>query len=176
MFSKLTLDFHCWWAQSKLPLTSLIEIWHMLKRKIIDSGHKGNSASNNAQKINHSIWQKCTFDSHPVSRRASLVAQRLKRLPAMQETRVWSLGREDPLEKEMGRSPGEGNGNPLQYSCLGNSMDRWAWWPTVHGAAKSQTQLSDFTSLCQGKPFNRAMPRKCSPSKSQGSMTMVETL
>ena len=101
MFLKLTLDFHCWWAQSKLPLTSLIEIWHKLKRKIIDSGHKGNSASNNAQKINHSIWQKCTFDSHPVSRRASLVAQRLKRLPAMQETRVWSLGREDPLEKEM---------------------------------------------------------------------------
>ena len=36
----------------------------------------------------------------------------------------------------LGRSPGEGNGNPLQYSCLGNSMDRGAWWVTVHGAAK----------------------------------------
>ena len=35
-----------------------------------------------------------------------------------------------------GRSPGEGNGNPLQYSCLGNSMDRGAWWATVHGFAK----------------------------------------
>ena len=34
-----------------------------------------------------------------------------------------------------GRSPGEGNGNPLQYSCLGNPMDRGAWWPTVHGVA-----------------------------------------
>ena len=42
-----------------------------------------------------------------------------------------------------GRSPGEGNGNPLQYSCLGNPMDRGAWWATVHGLAKSQAQLSD---------------------------------
>ena len=38
-----------------------------------------------------------------------------------------------------GRSPGEGNGNPLQYSCLENSMDREAWWATVHGVTKSQT-------------------------------------
>ena len=41
-----------------------------------------------------------------------------------------------------GRSPGVGNGNSLQYSCLGNSMDREAWWATVHGMAKNQTQLS----------------------------------
>ena len=45
----------------------------------------------------------------------------------------------------LGRSPGEGNGNPLQYSCLENSMDRGAWEATVHGIAKSQTQLSNFT-------------------------------
>ena len=42
-----------------------------------------------------------------------------------------------------GRSPGVGNGHPLQYSCLGNPMDRGAWWATVHGLSKSQTQLSD---------------------------------
>ena len=36
-----------------------------------------------------------------------------------------------------GRSPGEGNGNPLQYSCLENPMDRGAWWATVHGVVKS---------------------------------------
>ena len=46
-----------------------------------------------------------------------------------------------------GRSPGEGNGNPLQYSCLENPMDRGAWWATAHGVAKSRTRLSDFTSL-----------------------------
>ena len=39
----------------------------------------------------------------------------------------------------VGRSPGEGNGYPLQYSCLENSMDRGAWWVTVHGIMKSQT-------------------------------------
>ena len=42
-----------------------------------------------------------------------------------------------------GRSPGEGNGNPLQYSCLGNSMDRGAWRVTVHLVAKSRIRLSD---------------------------------
>ena len=41
------------------------------------------------------------------------------------------------------RSPGEGNGNPLQYSCLENSMDRGAWQATVHGVSKGQTWLSD---------------------------------
>ena len=43
-----------------------------------------------------------------------------------------------------GRSPG-GNGNPFQYSCLENPMDRGVWWAVVHGVAKSRTQLSDFT-------------------------------
>ena len=51
----------------------------------------------------------------------------------MQGTQVWSLGQED--------FPG-GNGNPLQYSCLENSMDRGSWWATVHGDAKSRTWLS----------------------------------
>ena len=41
----------------------------------------------------------------------------------------------------LGRSPGEGNGNPLQYSCLENPMDRGAYWATVHGVARSQKQL-----------------------------------
>ena len=44
-----------------------------------------------------------------------------------------------------GRSPGEGNGNPLQYSCLENSMDRGAWRTTVHRVAKSQTRLSSLS-------------------------------
>ena len=65
-----------------------------------------------------------------------LVARMVKRLHTMQETRVRSLGREHP--------PGEGNGNPLQYSCLENLMDGGAWWATVHGVAKSRTRLSDF--------------------------------
>ena len=43
------------------------------------------------------------------------------------------------------RSPGGGNGNPLQYSCLGDPMDRGAWWATGHGVAKSWTRLSTCT-------------------------------
>ena len=46
----------------------------------------------------------------------------------------------------LGRSPGEENGNPLQYSCLEQSMDREVWWATVHRAAKSSTGLSDSTN------------------------------
>ena len=46
------------------------------------------------------------------------------------------------------RSPGEGNGNPLQYSCLENPMEGGAWLATVHGVTKSQTRLSDFTFTC----------------------------
>ena len=47
----------------------------------------------------------------------------------------------------LGRSPGEGNGNPLQYSCLENPMDGRAWWAIVHGVANSWTRLSLLTYL-----------------------------
>ena len=46
---------------------------------------------------------------------------------------------------ELGRSPGIGNGKPLQYSCLENSLDRRAWWATVHGVTKTRTRLSTHT-------------------------------
>ena len=49
---------------------------------------------------------------------------------------------------ELERSPGEGNGKPLQYSCLEKSIDGGAWWAAVHGVTKSQTQLSNFTFTC----------------------------
>ena len=52
---------------------------------------------------------------------------------------------------ESGRSLGEGNGNPPQYSCLDNPMDGGAWWATVHGVAKSQTRLSEARITCGAK-------------------------
>ena len=51
-----------------------------------------------------------------------------------------------------GRSPGEGNGNPLQYSCLENPTDRGAWWAIVNGVARSWTRLS--THAYMGSPSN----------------------
>ena len=63
------------------------------------------------------------------------MAQMLKNLLAIQETQVRSLRLEDPL--------GEGNGNPLQYSCLENSMDRGAWQATGDAVTKSQAQRSN---------------------------------
>ena len=69
---------------------------------------------------------------------ASLVAHMVRNLPAMQKNpgsiRGW------------GRSPGEGNGNPLQYSCLENSLDRGAWWATVQGVTK-QLILSGYLAV-----------------------------
>ena len=51
------------------------------------------------------------------------------------------------LTPESGRSPGGGNGNPLQYSCLENTIDRGAWWAAVHGVTKTQILLSTAQSV-----------------------------
>ena len=55
----------------------------------------------------------------------------------------------------LGRSPGGGHGNPLQYFCLENPMDRGAWWATVQRVAKSQTQLSMHTRMQFCNKFNK---------------------
>ena len=65
----------------------------------------------------------------------------------MKFANIFLMGKEDACNagdpwfnpQVQGRSPGEGNGIPLQYSCLENSMDEGAWWTTVHGVAKSLT-------------------------------------
>ena len=64
----------------------------------------------------------------------------VKNLPAVQETWVQSLGWEDP--------PGEVNGNPLQYSCLENPLDRGAWWAIVYGVAKSGLKELSTSFVC----------------------------
>ena len=90
--------------------------------------------------------------------RISLVAQTVKNLPAVQEAQVWCL-------PGSGRSPGEGNGSPLQYSCLENPMDRGAWWAAVHRVAQSRAQLSDWhcTVVCN-LPHPR-LPQLCPQSR-----------
>ena len=62
----------------------------------------------------------------------------------------------------LGRSPGEGNGNPLQYSCLENPVDGEAWQATVYGVAKSRTRLSDFTFTFTNNLLRSAIGEKSS--------------
>ena len=66
--------------------------------------------------------------------------------PGGSEDKVSACNAGNPgLIPGLGRSSGEENGNPLQYSCLENPMDRGTWWATAHGVAKSRARLSDFT-------------------------------
>ena len=74
--------------------------------------------------------------SHMQMRASLVVAQIVKNPLAMQETGV---------RAGLGRSPGEGNGNPLQYSCLENPMDRGIWWATVHGVHKESDTTEQLT-------------------------------
>ena len=87
--------------------------------------------------ILRSEFNKLPAPHTPLSSSSSQVVLVVKNLPAnVGDTRDMGLipGSE--------RSPGGGNGTPLQYSCLENPMDRGAWWATVHGVIKSQTRLS----------------------------------
>ena len=91
----------------------------------------------------------------PYPLRAALVAQTVKSLPAIQDPGSIS---------GLGRSPGEGNSNPLHYSCLENPMDRGAWWATVHRVSKSWTRLRDFHFL----PFSVIQFMGLCPVKTYG--------
>ena len=73
-----------------------------------------------------------------------------------------------------GRFPGEGNGNALQYSCLGNSMDRGAWWVIVHGVVKSralygESNMETYITICKiGSQWEFAV---CSGDSNRGSVS-----
>ena len=90
-------------------------------------------------KVKNAWYRECVECHHNLwlikGRGASLVAQSVKNLPAMQETRVRSLGGEDPLEEEMATHP-----SILAWRI---PIDRGAWWAMVHGVAKSWTRLSN---------------------------------
>ena len=105
----------------------------------------------------------CFVDQYKI-RRASLIAQFINHLPAMQDTQVQFLGRE--------RSPGEGNGNPLQCSCLADPIDRGAWWATVRGVARLGHDLAtkppsapetweQKVTCCLNNSFDKWVHRKC---------------
>ena len=74
-------------------------------------------------------------------------------MTGIKRTFWWAISKIKPLSI----TPGEGNGTPLQYSCLENPMDGGAWWAAVHGVARSQTQLSDFTFSFHFQALEKAM-------------------
>ena len=128
------MDRGAWWAavygvaQSRTGL------------KWLSSSSNSSNGLNIQQKWKiYSIFINCGYRKYPDIQSlnlhgGSLVTQQKRILLPMQETQVLSLVVEDALTKD---------GNPLQYSCLGNPMDRGAWWATFHGVTKSRTQLSD---------------------------------
>ena len=96
-------------------------------------------------KTQHLFLEVLKFDNNEcwlgrgyIYKQASQVALVVKNPPA----NAWDL-RDMGSIPGLGRSPEGGNGNPLQYSCLGNPMERGAWWATVRRIVKSQTRLSD---------------------------------
>ena len=101
--------------------------------------------------------EKVSFHSNPKERQCQRMLKRQHNcthltcskpghFPGSSDGKASSCNAGDPGSiPESGRSPGEGNGNPLQYSCLESPMDRGACWAAVHGTAKSWTRLSDFT-------------------------------
>ena len=85
----------------------------------------------------------------------------------------------------LGRSPGGGNGSPLQYSCLENPMGGGAWWATVHGVVKSQTRLSDSTTTNnrEGTKLHpsteywiKALLRMARPNRTRPSFPLSQSL
>ena len=72
------------------------------------------------------------------------------------------------------KSPGKGNGYPLQYSWLENSRDWGVWWATVHGVAKSQTQLSDFTFILLPQWLSKDNRIHCEPGWIKNSYLLTE--
>ena len=70
---------------------------------------------------------------------------------------IWENGIETCIYYHVRNESGEGNGTPLQYSCLENPMDGRAWWAAVHGVAKSRTRLSDFTFTFHSHTLEKAM-------------------
>ena len=79
-------------------------------------------------------------DSLPLSHQGSLLLRDIS--SSVDKEPACSAG-DMGLIPGLGRSPGEGNGNPLQYPCLENLMDRGAWWAAVNGVAKSRARLSN---------------------------------
>ena len=90
------------------------------------------------------VGKRIKFVYHECCRLKKHLCLTTRRLSCSSDGKESACNAGDP-----GRSPGGGNGNPLQYSCLENCMDRGPWRATIHGVAKSRTWLSSHAPLCE---------------------------
>ena len=92
-----------------------------------------------------------------------IVVSKSENIPCSSNGKEYACNAGDPGSiPGSGRSPGVGSGDPLQYACLENSMNRRAWWATVHGVAKSQTRL---THTLLGKQYDFVTKYFCGSSR-----------
>ena len=119
---------YCNWRRKWQPTPVFLPGESHGGRSLVGYSPRGHKESDTTERLHVHFHCNCALwgNNKPVS----LVAQLVKNLPAVQET------------PGLGRSPGEGNGNPLQYPCLENLIDRGAWWAAVHGVTKSPMRLS----------------------------------
>ena len=133
---------HCWWECKLVQLLYKI-VGMFLKRLKLETLYElaKNRTSNSTYGCFFKESKNTNLKQYTHSYRASQVVLVLKNLPANAGD-VRNVG----LIPGLGRFPGGGHGNPLQYSCRENPIDRGAWWATVHRVAKSQIQLKQLSS------------------------------
>ena len=121
----------CRWGIYSLQTGGVNQEWRQVwTAKLTENFLAGKTILHNSKRSSHSVMSNSLWcHGHTV----------VKNLPAN-----WGDARDMGSIPESARSPQVGNGNPLQYSCLDNSMDRRDWWATVHGITKSQTRLRDW--------------------------------
>jgi len=142
-----TMDRGSWWAivHGVTKSWTWLSYWHLKNWALYKT-------KPNKWKVLYSSFQwrplkaRLKEPEKPIKRLPETKIKDYRFFPGGSDGKVSACNAGDPVSiPGSGRSPGGGNGNPLQYSCLENSMDGGAWWATVHGVAKSWTWLSDFT-------------------------------
>ena len=139
----------CYYKNWQVKRKSLSFLWvpiqsiHMVNTQLMWLCFSSTSA--NKWRRNDRILLFCTSDWNHWSGKTINLCSKQEDFLGGSDGKEFACNAGDPGSiPGLGRSPGDGNGNPLQYSFLENSMNRGDWWATVHGVAKSWTHLSDF--------------------------------
>ena len=121
-----------------------------IHRKSVPSGHSGKECPVGLQ--NQDLQKNCFLQPPAAQSALCVLPTTVFRSSLLAQWWITHLPMQEMSEiPGSGRSPGDRNGIPLQYSCLGNPMDRGTWWAPVHGVTKSQIQLSNWACMPRTK-------------------------